>query len=124
MIPQWPCSTQLRFVQLIVEHLTANGMMEVARLYESPFTDHAPHGPDMLFNNDDIEGIIVVLDQVRANAAPVPTVAYQCPSFMRTGLWTLACRRRGDRTSVRWLGPAGPSLGWSMRRSGPEQRPA
>lgn len=68
-------ANQLRFVQLIVEHLTANGVMEVARLYESPFTDHAPHGPDMLFNNDDIEGIIVVLDQVRTNAAPVTTVA-------------------------------------------------
>ena len=40
-------ANQLRFVKLIVEHLTANGVMEVARLYESPFTDNAPHGPDM-----------------------------------------------------------------------------
>ena len=38
-------ANQLRFVNLIVEHLTANGAMEVARLYESPFTDNAPHGP-------------------------------------------------------------------------------
>lgn len=66
---------QLRFVQLIVEHLTANGVMEVGRLYESPFTDHAPQGPDMLFSDDDVEGIIRVLDQVRANASPETVVA-------------------------------------------------
>lgn len=31
-------ANQLRFVQMIVEELTANGVMEVARLYEPPFT--------------------------------------------------------------------------------------
>ncbi len=43
---------QIRFVNLIVEHLTDNGVMEARRLYESPFTDHAPHGPDMIFPDD------------------------------------------------------------------------
>ena len=49
-------ANQLRFVQLIVEHLTANGVMEVARLYESPFTDNAPQGPDMIFSEEQIDG--------------------------------------------------------------------
>ena len=31
---------QIRFINLIVNELTANGVMEPARLYESPYTDH------------------------------------------------------------------------------------
>jgi type I restriction enzyme R subunit len=68
-------ANQLRFVQLIVEHLTANGVMEVARLYESPFTDNAPHGPDMIFTEDEVDGIVNILDQVRTHALADATVA-------------------------------------------------
>ena len=66
---------QIRFIQLIVDDLTANGIMEVARLYESPFTDHAPQGPDMLFTDDQVDGIVTILDTVRAHALPDVTVA-------------------------------------------------
>jgi hypothetical protein len=53
-----------------VEHLTANGVMEVARLYESPFTDHAPQGPDMIFTDDQVDGIVAILNDVRSRAHP------------------------------------------------------
>ncbi len=49
--------------------------MEVDRLYESPFTEIAPHGPDGLFPSDDIDRIVSILNSVRATAAPVPEVA-------------------------------------------------
>jgi type I restriction enzyme, R subunit len=68
-------ANQLRFVQLIVEHLTANGGMEVARLYESPFTDSAPQGPDMIFTQAEVDGIVSILDEVRTHALPDATVA-------------------------------------------------
>ncbi|MGY1914404.1 DEAD/DEAH box helicase family protein [Blastococcus sp. SYSU DS0973] len=68
-------SNQIRFVQLIVEHLTANGVMDVGRLYESPFTDSAPHGPDSIFTEDEVDGIVTVLHQVRERALPDVTVA-------------------------------------------------
>ncbi|GAB2767550.1 DEAD/DEAH box helicase family protein [Nocardioides salsibiostraticola] len=68
-------TNQLRFVQLIVEELTANGVMEVARLYESPFTDHAPSGPDTFFTDDQIDDIVTILDGVRKHALPDVTVA-------------------------------------------------
>lgn len=68
-------AAEIRFVQLIVEHLTVNGVMEARRLYEAPFTDHAPTGPDFLFADADIDRMIVILDTVRAHAQAEETVA-------------------------------------------------
>nr|WP_239520747.1 DEAD/DEAH box helicase family protein [Blastococcus saxobsidens] len=68
-------ANQLRFVQLIVEHLTSNGVMEPGRLFESPFSDAAPHGPQALFDDDQVNGIVAVLADVRRRATPEATVA-------------------------------------------------
>lgn len=68
-------SMEIRFVQLIVEHLTANGIMEARRLYEAPFTDHAPTGPDFIFRDDDVDRMIVILDEVRFHTTVAETVA-------------------------------------------------
>ncbi len=65
---------QIRFVNLIVEHLTDNGVMEARRLYESPFTDHAPHGPDTIFPDEVLDGLILTLDTVRAHVLPKAAV--------------------------------------------------
>lgn len=62
-------ANQLEFVNLIVDHLTEHGVMEPARLYESPFTDIAPYGPDGLFPAGDIDELLQVLDGVRATAS-------------------------------------------------------
>ena len=61
---------QIDFVNLIVNELTANGVMEPSRLYESPFTDHAPQGPDLVFPGEDVDDIIDTLMEVRARAIP------------------------------------------------------
>ena len=42
--------------------------MEARRLYESPFTDLAPHGPDGLFSQASFEELIAALDDVRRTA--------------------------------------------------------
>lgn len=60
---------QIRFVNLIVNELTDTGVMEAARLYESPFSDYAPTGPDMVFP-DDIDNIINILKTVKDHAVP------------------------------------------------------
>ena len=61
-------ANQIEFVDLIVNHLTEHGVMGASLLYESPFTDLAPHGPDGLFASDLVEGLMAVLDDVRATA--------------------------------------------------------
>ena len=68
-------ASQLDFINLIISHLTENGAMEPARLYESPFTDSAPHGPDSLFPSADVDRLVTILRSVRATAAPTHQVA-------------------------------------------------
>jgi hypothetical protein len=41
-------ATQIEFVNLIVNHLTEQGVMSANLLYESPFTDLAPTGAGRL----------------------------------------------------------------------------
>jgi type I restriction enzyme R subunit len=66
---------QIHFVDLIINHLTENGTMEAARLYEPPFTEIAPHGPDSLFASADVDALISILDSVRASAERAQEVA-------------------------------------------------
>ena len=61
---------QIRFVNLIVDELTKNGVMEPGRLFESPYTDHAPTGPDALFSEVDVDAIVTVLSRVEKTAVP------------------------------------------------------
>ena len=62
-------ANHLEFVNLVVDHLTEHGVIEPARLYESPFTDIAPYGPDGLFKAAEIDELLHVLDGVRATAS-------------------------------------------------------
>jgi type I restriction enzyme, R subunit len=43
--------------------------MDAGRLYESPFTEIAPLGPESLFTVADVDELVAVLDQVRASAS-------------------------------------------------------
>jgi len=53
---------------LIIDQLTEHGIMEPARLYESPFTDITPRGPDGLFDSSQLDELIRTLDRVRLRA--------------------------------------------------------
>jgi type I restriction enzyme R subunit len=61
-------ANQIEFVNLIVEHLTEHGVVEAARLYESPFTDLTPRGPDGLFASTEVDQLLKILDDIRAAA--------------------------------------------------------
>lgn len=66
---------QIRFINLIITELTANGVVEPARLYESPYIDNAPTGPDDVFAAIDVDNIVQILNTVKRNAEPVDGVA-------------------------------------------------
>ena len=61
-------ANQIEFINLIVTHLTERGAVEPERLYESPFTDLTPRGPDGLFSAPDLNELMRVLEAVRASA--------------------------------------------------------
>lgn len=61
-------ANQIEFINLVIDHLTEHGVMEVAMLYQSPFTDLTPRGPDGLFSPGDLDELIRTLDAVRAHA--------------------------------------------------------
>ena len=62
-------ANQIEFVNLIVNHLTEHGVMEASLLYESPFTDLTPRGPDGLFSSAQVNELLGMLERVRTAAA-------------------------------------------------------
>jgi type I restriction enzyme R subunit len=61
-------ANQIEFVKLIVDHLVEHGFVETAKLYESPFTDISPPGPDGLFSEAQLTTLLQVLEHVRSAA--------------------------------------------------------
>jgi type I restriction enzyme R subunit len=62
-------ANQLEFVNMLIEHLTAQGVMDPGLLYESPFTDVDPLGVSGIFSEADAMKIVDILTAVRRNAA-------------------------------------------------------
>lgn len=60
-------SPQIRFIELVIDQLTARGVMEAAALYEPPFISLHSGGPDELFAGKEnvIAGIFDTLSVVR-----------------------------------------------------------
>jgi type I site-specific restriction endonuclease len=61
-------ANQLEFIDLIVQYLTENGVMDAARLYESPFTDISQHGPEAVFPVQKVTELVQVLNDIRQRA--------------------------------------------------------
>jgi len=61
-------SNQTEFINLIINQLVEHGIVDVSLLYESPFTDVAPQGPDAIFTASQIDRIQRLLEDIRATA--------------------------------------------------------
>ena len=62
-------STQIRFVEMIIERLTQNGVVEPGQLYEAPFTALHVHGVDGAFADTEVDRLIATLDQLNRLSA-------------------------------------------------------
>ena len=63
--------TQIRFINEIIDELTSKGSMSSARLYEPPFSDLAPTGPEDLFTATEAEKLFDLLSLIRERAEPL-----------------------------------------------------
>ena len=61
-------ANQIEFVNLIVDYLTEHGIMPAELLYESPFTDVNPQGPEGIFDPSQVDELVALLHQNRARA--------------------------------------------------------
>jgi type I restriction enzyme R subunit len=61
-------SSQIEFVDLVINQLTERGMMDPAALYSSPFTDLTSQGPEALFTSAQVDELVGVLERVKATA--------------------------------------------------------
>jgi type I restriction enzyme R subunit len=55
-------AAQIEFIGMVVDHLTERGAMDPALLYDSPFTDIAPRGPEEMFEE---ERVVQLVDRIR-----------------------------------------------------------
>jgi type I restriction enzyme R subunit len=61
-------ANQIEFTNMVIDYLTEHGVMEPKALYESPFTDINPLGPDGLFSSEVVDHLIGFLRQIRQSA--------------------------------------------------------
>jgi hypothetical protein len=61
-------AAQIEFINMVIEHLTDQGVMDPALLYEPPFTDVAPTGPDQLFDEEKVARLFIKIQAINDSA--------------------------------------------------------
>jgi type I restriction enzyme R subunit len=60
---------QLEFLNLIIDHLTARGVMDPKLLYEAPFTDFDRNGVEGVFEKADVVRLVQILRDIEPRIA-------------------------------------------------------
>lgn len=61
-------ATQIEFINMVIEHLTDQGVMDPGLLYEPPFTDIAPTGPDQVFGEERVTRLFAKIEELNKSA--------------------------------------------------------
>ena len=65
---------QIKFVTLIIDELTEHGVVDAARVYESPYDSVAPTGPEALFPGADLDRLFATISALTKAAATPRTM--------------------------------------------------
>jgi type I restriction enzyme R subunit len=60
---------QLEFIDLVIDHLTARGVMDPKLLYEPPFTDFDRNGVEGVFEKSDVVRLVQILREIEPRSA-------------------------------------------------------
>ncbi|MEM9509654.1 MAG: type I restriction-modification enzyme R subunit C-terminal domain-containing protein [Cyanobacteria bacterium P01_E01_bin.35] len=60
-------ANQIRFVEIIIDYLTQYGIMNPGLLYEPPFTDIHDEELDGVFNDDDADSLVSLVQLFNEN---------------------------------------------------------
>jgi type I restriction enzyme, R subunit len=66
---------QLEFLDLVIDHLTARGVMDPKLLYEPPFTDFDRNGVEGVFPQADVVRLVQILREIEPRSAAGPRAA-------------------------------------------------
>lgn len=61
-------AAQIEFIDMVIEHLTDQGMMDLSLLYEPPFTAIAPTGPEHLFDEARVVRLVSTIREINDSA--------------------------------------------------------
>ena len=61
-------AAQIEFINMVIEHLTDQGVIDPGLLYEAPFTDVAPTGPDQLFDSEKVTRLFAKIEAINDSA--------------------------------------------------------
>lgn len=61
-------AAQIEFINMVIEHLTGQGMMDPALLYEAPFTYIAPTGPEKIFDEEKVTRLVTKIRAINDSA--------------------------------------------------------
>jgi type I restriction enzyme R subunit len=61
-------SNQIEFIDLIINELTAHGIVRPEVFYESPFTDLTPQGPEGIYQPEQLNKLFEVLEEIGRRA--------------------------------------------------------
>ena len=61
-------AAQIEFIKMVVDHLTDQGMLDPALLYDPPFTDLAPTGPDNVFGEAKVTRLFARIEAINQSA--------------------------------------------------------
>ncbi|MFI1659608.1 type I restriction-modification enzyme R subunit C-terminal domain-containing protein [Streptomyces sp. NPDC020472] len=66
---------QLDFITLVIDVVVQRGVIGVSDLYDAPFTDRAPNGPEDLFANEEIDALEIPFRELQNRACPAALAA-------------------------------------------------